>query len=593
MKVLGRTLGAVLLAGVAALGCRPPADTPPDAPEPEMPPWFADVSREVGLDFVHRVGPLDRYFMPYSVGSGGAFFDYDGDGRLDVYLVQNGGPDGPKNRLFHQEPDGTFRDASKGSGLDVAGYGMGVAVGDFDNDGWPDVLVTEYGRVRLFHNNGDGKTFTDVTVQAGLDNPQWATSAAFFDYDRDGWLDLIIVNYIDYDPTKVCRGGGRIDFCGPKSFGGSVARLYHNRGRAAGGGAVSFADVTLASGLARLPGPGLGVVAADFDGDGWPDVMVTNDAQPNRLWINQHDGTFKDEAIRCGLAFNGLGQQQGNMGVALGDIDGSGRCAVFVTHMTNETNTLWRQEPRGLFRDATVTAGLTGSRWRGTGFGTVFGDFDNDGALDLAVVNGRVVRADVPPEAPTPPGMDPFWLQYAERNQLFAGDGTGRFRDLSPRQLGFCGCAAVWRSVAVGDVNNDGGLDLLVTAVGGPARLYRNVVPARGHWLVVRAVDPALKRDAYGAEVTVEAGGRRRVAWINPGQSYLCSNDPRAHFGLGSAGRIEGIQVRWPDGTAERFGGGPADRVVVLRRGEGKGDPTTERSGHRFVPNRANQEARR
>jgi hypothetical protein len=588
MKAVGRSLGILLLAGVAVLACRQPDDTPPAAPEPEMPAWFRDVSREVGLDFVHRVGPLSNYFMPYSVGSGAALFDYDNDGRLDIYLVQNAGPDGPRNRLYHQEADGTFRDVTKGSGLDVAGYGMGVAVGDFDNDGWPDVLVTEYGRVRLFHNNGDGKTFSDVTAGAGLDNPQWATSAAFFDYDRDGWLDLIIVNYIDYDPTKVCRGG-KTDFCGPKSFGGSVARLYHNRGRAPGGG-VTFADVTLASGLARLPGPGLGVACADFDGDGWPDILVANDAQPNRLWINQHDGTFKEEGVLRGLAFNGLGQQQGNMGIALGDVEGSGRFAVFITHMTNETNTLWRQEPRGRFRDTTAGAGLAASRWRGTGFGTVFGDFNNDGALDLAVANGRVGRADAPPEAPTLAEMDPFWLLYAERNQLFAGDGAGHFRDLSPRQPAFCGTAGVYRSLAVGDIDNDGGLDLLVTTLGGGARLYRNVVPARGHWLVVRAVDPALKRDAYGAEVTVEAGGRRRVAWINPAQSYLCSNDPRAHFGLGSAERVEAIQVRWPDGSTECFLERPADRVVVLRKGEGKEGGGTGEHSDRRTHKLANQE---
>jgi hypothetical protein len=568
MRSVGRVLTILVLVGAAAPGCRP---TPPPA-DPEMPPWFEDVSAKVGLDFVHDPGPPpgDRHFLPQIIGSGAALFDYDNDGRLDVYLVQNAGPDSPaRNRLFHQEADGRFTDVSKRSGLDVAGYGMGVAVGDVDNDGYPDVLLTEYGRIRLFHNNGDG-TFTDVTKQAGLDNPQWATSACFLDYDRDGWLDLAVTNYVDYDPTKECTvGGGRPDYCHPHSFSGSVTRLFHNRGRSSATRTVRFEDVTLASGLAGLPGPGLGIVAADFDGDGWPDLLVANDAQPNRLWINRHDGTFRDEAAQRGLAYNGLGLPLGNMGIALGDVDGGGRFAVFITHLTEETNTLWTQEPRGLFRDRTAEAGLAGSRWRGTGFGTVLGDFDNDGALDLAVVNGRVSRVKVAVDAATAAELGPAWAPYAERNQLFAGDGKGHFRDVSPGQPAFCGPAAVARGLAVGDVDNDGGLDLLVTTVGGPARLYRNVAPGRGHWLIVRAFDPALKRDAYGAEVIIEAGGRRRHAWVNPGSSYLCSNDPRAHFGLGSADRVDAIEVRWPDGSAERFPGQSADHVVVLRRGQG------------------------
>jgi hypothetical protein len=569
MNRIGRILILLLLPGTTGLACRPDGQTVVPS-DPEMPPWFEDVSKSAGLAFIHDPGPMpsERYFMPQIIGSGAALFDYDGDGRLDIYLVHNGGPQGPTNRLYHQEKDGRFRDVSDRSGLDVAGYGMGVAIGDVDNDGRPDVLLTEYGGIRLFHNNGDG-TFSDITKKAGLDNPQWATSACFVDYDRDGWLDLVVVNYVDYDPTKVCnRAGGKADYCHPRGFPGSVTRLYHNRGRK-GDGPVSFEDATLAAGLARVPGPGLGVLAADFDGDGWPDILVANDAQPNRLWINQHNGTFRDEAAQRGLAYNGLGQPQGNMGIAVGDVDAGGLFSVFITHLTEETNTLWKQKPRGLFRDVTAAAGLAASRWRGTGFGTALADFDNDGALDIALVNGRVSRAKVPPEGPFLPGCAAFWNAYAERAQLFAGDGSGGFRDLSPRQPVFCGAATVGRGLAVGDIDNDGGLDLLVTVVGGPTRLYRNVAPGRGHWLLVRAIDPALKRDAYGAQITVAAGDRRRLGWINPGSSYLCSSDARAHFGLGSADRVEAIEVLWPDGSVERFPGGPADRVVVLHKGEG------------------------
>jgi hypothetical protein len=528
------------------------------------------VTRQAGLNFLHDAGPLptDRYFMPQIMGSGAALFDFNNDGRLDVLLLQNGGPaSGSTNRLYRQEADGRFTDVSQGSGLDVAGYGMGVAVGDVNNDGWPDVLITEYGRVRLFLNNKNG-TFTDVTQEAGLDNPLWGTSAAFFDYDRDGWLDLVIVNYVAYDPVQGCGDyGGRADYCSPSNFPGTVTKLYHNRGRLPGSptAGVRFEDVTVPSGLGRVTGPGLGVLCGDFDGDRWPDVLVANDGKPNHLWINQKNGTFKEEAVPRGLAFNGMGQAPANMGVAAGDVDGDGLFDVFITHLTDETHALWKQGPRGQFRDQTAASGLTSSSWRSTGFGTVLADFDQDGALDLALVNGRVSH----PTLGRGGTGGSFWDRYAERNQLFANDGRGRFRDLSPANGPFCGTAAVSRGLACGDVDGDGAPDLLVTAVAGPARLYRNVAPHRGHWLLVRALDPAHGgRDAYGAEITVRAGGCRWVRSINPGSSYLCSNDPRAHFGLGSVGRVDAVEVVWPDGTAETFPGPEVDRVVVLRQGE-------------------------
>ncbi len=570
----------LLAAGcLLGLGCRPP---PPADEGPSAPAWFRDVTEECGLRFVHDAGPTGAYFMPQIMGSGAALLDFDGDGRLDIYLVHNGGPGGARNQLFHQERDGTFRDVSAGSGLDVAGYGMGVAVGDVNNDGRPDVLLTEYGRLRLFLNNGDG-TFRDVTKPAGLESVHWGTSACFFDYDRDDWLDLVVVNYLDYSPSRPCGDARKPDYCHPNAFNGVVACLYHNRGPAPPKNEVRFEDVTLKSGLGRLPGPGLGVVCADFDGDGWPDVFVANDSKPNHLWVNQRDGTFKEEAVVRGLAYNGLGRAQANMGVALGDVSGAGLFDLYVTHLTEETNTLWRQGPRGLFRDGTGATGLAGSRWRGTGFGTVLGDFDHDGALDLAVVNGRVARSTGAAGAPGdfPPEMAPFWRDYAERSQLFVNEGGGRFRDVSPDNKPFCGTAAVARGLACGDLDGDGALDLLVTTVAGPARLYRNVAPNRGHWLMVRALDPALKRDAYGAEVTVRAGGRSWRRWLNPGSSYLCSNDPRAHFGLGPAERVEAVEVLWPDGSAEVFPGCPADRVLELRKGSGqkKADKETRREG--------------
>jgi hypothetical protein len=285
--------------------------------------------------------------------------------------------------------------------------------------------------------------------------------------------------------------------------------------------------------------------------------------------MNQKDGTFREEAALRGAACNALGKAQANMGVAFGDINGDGLGDLFVTHLTDETNTLWQQGPCGLFRDRTAGSGLADAPARGTGFGTVLADFDLDGALDIAVANGRVYRSQPVEEAL----LGPFWCHYGERNRLFAGDGRGRFRDISAHNTPLCGTAGVARGLAWGDINGDGAVDLVVTNIAGRARVYYNVAPRRGHWLLVRALDPALRRDAYGATVTVEAGGLRRVGWVLPGQSYLCSNDPRVHFGLGPATEVNGIHVAWPDGSQELFPPGAVDRVVVVRKGEGKVAP--------------------
>jgi hypothetical protein len=542
---------------------------PPNASDPTGEPWFADITQEADLNFVHDAGPVGKYFMPQSIGSGAAVFDFTADGGVKyLYLLHNGGPQGKKNQLFERQPGRRFRDVSAGSRLDIAGYNMGVAVGDVNNDGRPDILVTQYTGVKLFLNNGDG-AFTDVTEEAGLSNPAWGVSAAFFDYDRDGWLDLILVNYVDYDPTWACPSpSGAPEYCGPRTFPGQVSKLFHNLGtaRKGKGRGVRFEDVTIGAGLAAAPGPGLGVVCADFDGDGWPDIFVANDGQANRLWRNQHDGTFREEAIKRGVAFNGLGTVQAGMGVALGDVDGDGLLDLYITHMPQEGNTLWRQAPRGLFVDHTTAAGLATLSWRGTGFGTVLADFDHDGGLDIAAVNGRIARA------PTlgNPDLGPYWGRYADRNQLFANDGKGRFREVSSQNPALSGTANVARGLVCADFDGDGAPDLLVTAIADRVRLLRNVAPHRGHWLVVRTLDPALKRDAYGALVRVRAGGREWVRLVNPAGSYLCSGDVRAHFGLGEAERVEAVEVTWPDATVEVFPGCSADRQLVLYRGAGK-----------------------
>ena len=525
-------------------------------------PWFVERAVGAGLDSVNDPGPEGSFFMPQSMGNGAALIDFDQDGRLDLYLLNGGGPASTSvNRLWHQEEDGRFRDVSAGSGVDVAGFGSGIAVGDVTNDGRPDLFVSEYGGLRLFVNDGGGR-FHDATAGSGLTGRGWGSSSSFVDYDRDGWLDLVVVNYVVYDAGAVCYAqDGTRDFCAPAEFPSAPATLFRNTGR---GPTPHFEDVTGTSGLAKLPGAGLGVLCADFDGDGWDDIFVANDQQPNRLWINRHDGTFVDEAVLRGVALTVIGATAANMGVAWGDVDADGLSDLFVTHLEMETHTLWKQGPRGAFLDQSAAAGLVGAE-RSTGFGTVLADFDLDGDLDLAWVNGRVFAG-----PPAPAGsVSPFWLRYAQPNALLENDGTGRFRSIAAANGAFCGRANVARPLCAGDLDNDGDVDLVAGTTAGRVLLLENVAPRRGHWLTVRAVDPALHRDATGAVVSVTAGAKTWQRLLQPASSYLSSHDPRAHFGIGDAETVDAIEVLWPDGTRERFPGGAADRAIVAWRGEG------------------------
>jgi hypothetical protein len=560
-----------------------------------------DVTDELGLDFVHEAGKPGRYFFPAIMSAGGALFDYDCDGDLDIYLVNGvaeetvdraGNEPSPRatNRLYRQEPSGRFVDVTEGSGLDDAGYGMGVAVGDVNNDGFPDVYVTNFGSDRLFLNQRDG-TFLDVTKQAGIDNALWGASACFFDYDRDGWLDLFVTNYVDYYPSKKCPDPkGRQDFCGPQVFLGTTDKLYRNvsgnvdrsgleRQHHDGDSPVRFVDVSLEAGIAQQRGPGLGVVCADFDGDHWPDIFVANDRTANFLWINRHDGTFRETAILRGCAYDSQGRGQASMGVTLGDVNGDLNFDLLVTHMAGEANALYLGGDVAALRDAAVTSGLAGPSFPNTGFGTAFVDIDHDGNLDLAVVNGGVKRPAPRSQrqlthqsdaGPNDSG-NTFWKSYEEFNQIFLHDGEGRFREFSSKADRFTSTAGVSRGLAVGDIDNDGDLDLLVTNTAGTARLYRNDANKAGNWLQVRAVEPAAGgRDAYLAVVTVTAGRQRWTRLINPGFSYLSSSDPRVHFGLGANETVDRIEVLWPDGTAETFAGGAVNRVRILKHGTGQ-----------------------
>jgi hypothetical protein len=558
-------VGLALLTGCGEPGS-PPASPPASGSAPE-PQWFKDVTDSVRLDFLHVAGT--NYFMPDQMGSGIALLDYDNDGRLDVYCVQDGiNRPSARNQLFHQEPDGTFRNASEGSGVDVNGRGMGVCAADANNDGWVDLLVTEYGAVRLFQNSGHG-TFRELGPEAGLDNPRWAMPASFLDFDRDGWLDIAVGNYLDYDPTQECHDvHGQQDFCAPKVFGSTVTRLWRNVTRVPGG-PPRFEDRTESAGLTRALGAALAVICVDFNGDGWVDMFCADDARPNRLFMNQRDGTFTEEAFSRGLAFNAMGVTAASMGTTLADVDGDGLWDMFIAHLAEEFHGYWKQGPRGLFIDQIASSGLQQQAWRGTGFGAVFADFNQDGYPDLAFSNG-LVRRIVPGQTPVPPDVCVWWARYAQRAQIFRNDGNGRFYDLSPSQSDLCGQALVGRSLVLGDLDRDGAPDLILGNIGGRVRVYRNIASPRGHWVGLRLLDPQHgNRDAIGAEFTVRAGTRSWWGMIQPATSYMGSHDPAVTVGLGNASSVDAIEVSWPDGTKQLFTGIPIDRWSVLNKGQG------------------------
>ena len=523
---------------------------------------FTETTATLGLNDTPEPWQDGTYRMPEMTGGGVALFDYDNDGDLDLLQLRfppPGQPDAPApNRLFQQGADGTFLDVTAAAGIGDPGYGQGAAVGDADNDGDLDVYVTNYGPDAFYRNNGDG-TFTDATEAAGVAGDHWSSSAAFVDYDRDGALDLYVVHYVKFYASNKCSNPKGIpEYCGPQNFEGVPDALYRNNGDGV------FTDVSEKANI-TLPGKGLGVVCADLTGDGWVDFYVANDGEVNQLWVNNRDGSFTDEAVMRGVGFNGNGLPEASMGVAAGDINGDGQFDLFMTHLRDETNTLYLAGEYGMFTDASEPSGLAAIALPYTGFGCGFFDADNDGDLDLALANGRVKRGATLVGAE---GVGAFWSRYAERNLLFENEGEGRFRDVSGRGGGFTGRVEVSRGLAFGDIDRDGDLDLAVGNLNG-VRVFRNdAPPPENHWLRVRPM--TRNRDAIGAVVTVVTGDRRLVRLAHPGGSYLSSSDPGAHFGLGTVERISGIEVAWPDGSRERFDAPGVDREVVVRQGEGE-----------------------
>lgn len=522
---------------------------------------FRDITAASDLNFEHAVDPTGKFPLPEVLGAGCAVFDADGDGRLDLYFTNAGRfeGEGAANSLFLRGDDGKYRDATVASGLGDTGFGMGVAVGDIDNDGDLDVYVGNYGGDALYQNDGKG-SFTNITKAAGITNDKWTSSIAFLDYDADGLLDIFVVNYVVFDAKRRCENpkSGR-DYCGPQMFKGESDVLYHNKG-----GGV-FEDVSKKLGISSEASNGLGLVVEDFNDDGWLDVFVANDAEANHLWMNTREGGFREEALSLGVAVNAFGVTEASMGVAAGDIDSDGDCDLFMTHLMNERNTLYVRTEYG-FEDGSRESGLAAPSFPFTGFGTVMFDVDHDGDLDLAIANGRVMRGALDPRA----GSDPLWGSYAEPNQFFLGDGKGQFTDISNTDAAFCGAVEITRALVLADLDTDGDLEMVVGNCRGPARIYENIAEKKGSWLQVRAIDKQLKRDVYGAVIRVHAGGRVVRRTVGPGRSYISSSMITCHFGLGASQVIDRIEVKWPGGATETFPGGACNRVMTLTRGEGK-----------------------
>ena len=500
------------------------------------------------------------------MGAGVALFDYDNDGDLDVFLVQSGGINGsspPGCRLFRNDltvsPDGRrtlrFTDVTQQAGIAVRGYGMGAAVGDYDNDGYLDLFVTGFGATTLLHNNGNG-TFTDVTNQAGVSDMLWSTSAAFVDYDRDGFLDLFVARYVDFTvaANKQCTDSvGARDYCGPRSYRPVPDRLFRNDGHG------RFVDVTERAGIAKADGAGLGVSVGDYNGDGWPDLYVANDATPNQLWINRHDGTFVDEGVISGSALSPAGNPEGSMGIASGDFDLDGDEDLFVTNIAGETSVLYLNDGHGNFEDVRARTGLARLTAAFTGFGTDWFDYDNDGWPDLFIANGAVNIVEAQRGTPSP---------FRMTNQLFHNLEGRRFEDASALGGPVFARAEISRGAAFGDIDNDGDVDVVFTNNNGPVRLLINQSSRQQHWLQVRLDQRPGNRFGIGGWVGVERTGRPTL-WrrVRTDGSYLSASDVRAHFGLGAAAAVTAIVVQWPDGQRERFTDVGADRVVTLRRG--------------------------
>ena len=583
-----RLFRPLLLVLVVLAGCnREPTNS---AAAPAAPEWFADRAAASGLVFTHFNGMSGALYDAEIFAPGVALFDYDNDGDLDAYLVQGqmlgtgrtlasasippAGPLPLKDRLYRNDlsvnADGTrtlrFTDVTEQSRIDAASYGMGVAAGDIDNDGWVDLYLTRLGRNVMLHNNGNG-TFTDVSRRSGTDDPAWSVSAAFVDIDRDGWLDLYVGNYLAYstESDEACTTvTGQPDYCPPGVYRPAQDHLYRN------GGDGTFTDITARAGVGGQARPALGVATADFNGDGWMDIYVANDSTDNYLWLNQRNGTFKDVALLAGAALDADGDAESSMGVDAGDFDNDGDEDLFIANLTSEGHTLYGNDGMGGFEDWGARSGLRPASLPFTGFGAGWFDADNDGWLDLFVASGavRIIEA-------LARQHDPFPLH--QHPQLFRNLGNGRFDDDTARAGAVFQTSTVGRGAAFGDIDNDGDIDVVVGNNNGPVQLLVNGIGQRHHWIGLRAIGTRGLRDMLGARIGVSVGDRTYWRRARSDGSYASASDPRVVVGLGTSAGAVGVRVIWPDGSGEEWDGVQADAWTTLKQGSGaRRDPVRE-----------------
>ena len=526
---------------------------------------YVDVASKVGIRFQHENAASTEKYLIETMGSGCGWIDYDQNGLLDLYLV-NGGitklyqpSRAPTGALYRNNGDGTFADVTAKAGVGAEGlFGMGVAIGDYDNDGYPDLLVLGYGACILYHNNGDG-TFTDVTEKAGVANlGKWASSAAWFDYDNDGKLDLIVANYVDWSPERNLwcgdRGPGMRSYCHPDVYHGQPPTLFHNNGDG------TFTDISIRSRIGLKGGNGLGVVTFDYDNDGWQDIFVANDHMPNSLFHNNRDGTFEEVGYAAGVAVGMDGQFEAGMGTDAADTTGNGRLNLIVTHLDQQLARLYENQGDASFEDATFRSKLSYSTFHVSGFGTRFLDYDNDGARDLFMANGHVLdniekyRSDV---------------RYAEPKMMFRNIGNGIFTNVSDTLGADFQRPFVSRGAAVADFDNDGDLDILVSNNGQAPQLLRNDGGNDNNWLQLFLIGTKSNRDAVGARVKVIAGDLTLYEQRKGGMSYQSAQDPRLHFGLGQRNNVDSVEITWPSGEITKLGHLKADRIVSVQEGKG------------------------
>jgi enediyne biosynthesis protein E4 len=531
---------------------------------PSGPIRFTDVTESAGIRFRHNSGAFGKKYLPETMGSGVCVLDYDNDGWQDVLFVQS--MDWPEHKtrrstaaLYHNNHDGTFTDVTRGSGLDIEMYGMGCAVGDFDNDGRDDIYITAVGGSHLFRNLGNGK-FADVTAKSGVSSPGFATGAIWFDYDNDGKLDLFVSHYVDWSTAtdqNCSLDGKHKSYCTPEAYKGESATLYHNLGNG------RFEDVTKKAGLYDPSSKSLGVALIDLDDDGWLDLFVANDTQPNKLYRNNHNGTFTESAFSAGVAFSDAGKARAGMGADAGDYDGSDRQSLLIGNFTNESLSLYHNDDSGLFTDTAAISGISAPSANSLTFSTFFFDYDLDGLPDIFAANGHVAD-DVSVTQPT--------VKYAEPALLFRNRGGGRFEDVSNKVGPALRQPAVARGAAYLDYDNDGDLDLLIAASNGPARLLRNDNGNQNDMLRVKTVGVRSNRDGIGAKVAVRmTNGNHMSAMVKSGSSYLSQSELPLTFGLGkpSDGKTVTVEIVWPRGSRETISGVKANQEIVLKEGSG------------------------